>query len=57
MEYKKICANYVELIKMANLYYDMVLVDLDKDIPEDVKTKHSKKYNQLMIDMSEALKK
>ena len=29
----------------------------DKDIPEDVKTKHSKKYNQLMIDMSEALKK
>lgn len=36
MEYKKICANYVELIKMANLYYDMVLVDLDKDIPEDV---------------------
>ena len=29
----------------------------DEGVPEEVKTKHSKKYNQLMIDMSEALKK
>ena len=29
----------------------------DKDVPEEVKAKHSKRYNQLMIDMSDALKK
>lgn len=29
-EYKKIEKYYVELIRMANQYYDMVLVDLDK---------------------------
>ena len=29
-EYKKIEKCYIELIRMANQYYDMVLVDLDK---------------------------
>ena len=37
-EYKKIEPNYVELIKMANQYYDMVLVDLDKSLPKDLIT-------------------
>lgn len=29
-EYKKVEKSYIELIKMANQYYDMVLVDLEK---------------------------
>ena len=37
LEYKKIGQSYVELIKMANQYYDMVLVDLDKDIPIEIR--------------------
>ena len=35
-EYEKIRGSYTELIRMANQYYDMVLVDLDKDMPEDI---------------------
>ena len=35
-EYEKIRGAYTELIRMANQYYDMVLVDLDKDMPEDI---------------------
>ena len=33
-EYEKIQKYYIDLIKVANQYYDMVLVDLDKLIPE-----------------------
>lgn len=36
LEYQKIGKDYIELIKMANQYYDMVLVDLDKNMPLDV---------------------
>ena len=36
-EYKRIESSYVELIRMANQYYDMVLVDLDKDLSTKVK--------------------
>ena len=36
-EYKKIEKCYIELIRMANQYYDMVLVDLDKSIAKEVK--------------------
>lgn len=35
-EYEKIRSAYAELIRMANQYYDMVLVDLDKNMPEDI---------------------
>ena len=36
-EYKKIEKNYVELIRMANQYYDMVLVDLEKTMTPEIK--------------------
>lgn len=36
-KYEKISNNYVELIKTANQYYDMVLVDLDKRIDKKIK--------------------
>lgn len=35
--YKGMNQTYVELIRMANQYYDMVIVDLDKNISTDVK--------------------
>ena len=37
MEYEKIQKYYSELIKVASQYYDMVLVDLDKEIPEETR--------------------
>lgn len=36
-EYKKMGKCYIELVRMANQYYDMVLVDLDKTMETDVK--------------------
>ena len=36
-EYKKIKKNYLELIRMANQYYDMVLVDLEKVMSPEIK--------------------
>ena len=36
-QFKKIEENYAELIKMANQYYDMVIVDLDKTISTKVR--------------------
>lgn len=36
-EYKRIESCYIELVRMANQYYDMVLVDLDKDLDTKVK--------------------
>lgn len=36
-EYKKIESYYIELIRMANQYYDMVIVDLDKEMSTNVK--------------------
>ena len=36
-EYEKIQKYYIDLIKVANQYYDMVLVDLDKLIPENLR--------------------
>lgn len=36
-DYKKIESSYIELIRMANQYYDMVLVDLDKTLSSKVK--------------------
>lgn len=36
-EYKKIEKSYIELIRMASQYYDMVLVDLEKTIGEETR--------------------
>ena len=36
-EYEKIQKYYIDLIKVANQYYDMVLVDLDKLMPENLR--------------------
>ena len=35
--YRQMERSYVELIRMANQYYDMVLVDLDKSISTDIR--------------------
>lgn len=47
-EYEKIQKIYVDLIKTANQYYDMVLVDLDKYMPEDL-TKEILKLSNLNV--------
>lgn len=36
-DYKRLESCYLELIRMANQYYDMVLVDLDKNLEDNVK--------------------
>ncbi len=36
-EYKKVEQNYLELIRMANQYYDMVLVDMEKTMSTEIK--------------------
>jgi len=35
-EYKDIKMHYPEIINLANSYYDLVFVDLDKDVEEDI---------------------
>ncbi len=35
--YKKVTECYVELVKLANQYYDMVLVDIDNQVGKDVR--------------------
>lgn len=37
INYKKVTECYVELIKLANQYYDMVLVDLDNRVGKEIK--------------------
>lgn len=37
-DYKKLEECYIDLIRNANLYYDMVLVDLDKNLDSNVKS-------------------
>lgn len=37
-DYKKLQECYIDLIRNANLYYDMVLVDLDKNLEPNIKS-------------------
>ncbi len=52
-EYKKIENCYIELIKMANQYYDMVLVDLDKALEQEVKDEILKISNLNIVVLSQ----
>ena len=52
-EYKKIQKYYTELIKMANQYYDMVLVDLDKTIIREVQEEILKASNLNVLVLSQ----
>ena len=36
-EYERLEESYIDLIRNANLYYDMVVVDLDKNLKKEVK--------------------
>lgn len=36
-EYRKVEKSYIELIRMANQYYDMVIVDLEKTMSSEIK--------------------
>ncbi len=36
-DYEKVAQSYPELLKLANQYYDMVLVDVDNDLPLEVR--------------------
>ena len=52
-EYKKTEKSYIELIRMANQYYDMVLVDLDKTITKEVRDEILKISNLNVIVLSQ----
>lgn len=52
-EYKKTEKCYIELIRMANQYYDMVLVDLDKTMGKEVKEEILKISNLNVIVLSQ----
>ena len=53
LEYRKIEKTYVELIKMASQYYDMVLVDVDKMISPDVRNEILEASNLNVIVISQ----
>ena len=38
-EYEEIAKNYSDIIKIANNYYDLIFVDLDKSLPKEVSEK------------------
>ena len=53
--YKKITECYVELIKLANQYYDIVLVDLDNTVEKDIKEQILEISNVNVIVLSQRL--
>lgn len=54
-DYKKIEKCYIELIRMANQYYDMVLVDLDKTMGREVKEEILRISNLNVIVLSQKM--
>lgn len=54
-DYQRLAQCYPELIKLANQYYDMVLVDLDKDIDEQVRNEILEISNLNILVLSQRL--
>lgn len=55
-EYVEISQNYDEVIKMADKYYDMVLVDLSRNLPEEVREKIIGISNIIVENITQSLK-
>lgn len=53
VEQKEINEEYIELISVANMYYDIVFVDLDDNISEDVKEKILKISDLVVVNTSQ----
>ena len=54
-EYKEIRPHYPEIINLANGYYDLVLVDLDKDVEDDVTAEILKNSDLIVASLNQRL--
>ena len=55
-EYKKLSECYVELLELANQYYDMVLVDIDNKLDKQIKDEILKISNLNVLVLTQRLK-
>lgn len=54
-EYKDIRRYYPEIINLANSYYDLVLVDLDKQVQDDIEETIMRNSNLIVASLSQRL--
>lgn len=54
-EYEELRKCYPDIVELANGYYDLVLVDLDKDIEDDVSEEILKKSNLIVASLNQRL--
>ena len=54
-EYEEVLESYSPIIELADKYYDLVLVDLDSEMPEDKKTEILERSNLIVATMSQRL--
>ena len=54
-EYKELKNMYPEIINLANNYYDLVLVDLDKDVGQDIENTILSNSNLIVANLSQRL--
>lgn len=54
-EYKDITKYYPDIINLANQYYDLVFVDLDKEVQEDIAQTILEKSNLIIANLSQRL--
>ena len=47
---------YPQIINMANKYYDLVIVDLDDNVPKDIREEIIKDSDLIVVNMSQRLK-
>lgn len=54
-EYKELSRMYIDIIKLANNYYDLILVDLDKEIGEDIENQILQESDLIVSTLSQRL--
>ena len=54
-DFKTIASNYMEIIKLADKYYDMVIIDLDKEIGEECEKNILSNSDIIVATMSQRL--
>lgn len=54
-QYDEVKKTYPEIINLANKYYDLVLVDLDKEVEKDIENDILKQSNLIIANLSQRL--
>lgn len=55
-QYEEVKSTYPEIISLANQYYDLVLVDLDKEVEKEIEDEILKQSNLVIANVSQRLK-